>query len=111
MQICHRDITITDTLATANTFTLDYMYSVQQVRVQLPTSADNMALPAFAAVCFAAVLLLLSAGQQSVDTSCSLGPQQQTCSSRVQQVNGTDRWTYTVLLHRPCSAYCRLCRI
>jgi len=58
MQICHRDITITDTLATANTFTLDYMYSVQQVRVQLPTSADNMTLFAIAAEpCACAILL------------------------------------------------------
>jgi len=58
MQICHRDITITDTLATANTFTLDYMYSVQQVRVQLPTSADNVTLFAFAAEpCACAILL------------------------------------------------------
>jgi len=39
-------------------------------------------LPAFAAARRAAARLLLSAGQQSIDISCSPGPQQQTCSSR-----------------------------
>jgi len=43
----------------------------KQVWVQLPASADNVALPAFAAALRAAV-------QQSIDISCPLGPQQQT---------------------------------
>ena len=43
-----------------------------QVSVQLPTYADNVALPAFAR----RTLLL----QQSIDISCPPGPQQQTCS-------------------------------
>ena len=43
----------------------------KQVWVQLPASADNVGLPAFAAARRAAV-------QQSIDISCPLGPQQQT---------------------------------
>jgi len=43
----------------------------QQVCVQPPTYANNVALPAFAC----RTLLL----QQSIDISCLSGPQQQTC--------------------------------
>ena len=46
---------------------------------------------------------LLSAGRQSVDISCSPGPQQQTRSSGVRRT--TDRRTDTVPWHRPCCAY------
>jgi len=45
---------------------------------QLSTSADNVTLLAFAAARHAAARLLLSAGQQSIDISCSPDPQQQT---------------------------------
>ena len=45
-----------------------------KVCVQLPTHADNVVLPAFVR----RTPLL----QQSIDISCLLGPQQQTCSSR-----------------------------
>ena len=61
-----------------------------------PTSAHNLALSAFAAARRAAARLLLSAGQQSIDISCSPGPQQQTRGSGERQVNGTDRRTDTV---------------
>jgi len=40
-----------------------------QVGVQPPTSANNVALPAFAATRRAVVRLLLSAGYQSIDIS------------------------------------------
>ena len=56
-----------------------------QVCVQLPTSADSVALPAFAFARRAAAWLLLTAGspakRQSIDTSWPPGPQQQTRSS------------------------------
>jgi len=49
-----------------------------------------VALPAFAGSAHrAAARLLLSAGQQSVDISCSPDPRQQTHSSGVRQANGT----------------------
>jgi len=53
-------------------------------------SADIVALPAFAAARRAAARLLLSAGQQSIDISCSPRQQQQTRSSGVQWANATD---------------------
>ena len=54
--------------------------------------------------------------QQSIDTSCPPGPQQQTCSSGFVVVvvvpcwdrhkeRQIDRRTDTIPLHRPCSAY------
>jgi len=64
---------------------------ITRERVQLPTSADNVALPAFTAARRAAARLLLSAGQQSVDISCSLDPQQQTRSGG--RMGQTDRQT------------------
>jgi len=48
-----------------------------------------VALPPFAAARRAAAQLLLSAGQQSADISCSLGTQQQTRISGVRLANGT----------------------
>jgi len=62
----------------------------KQACVQLPTSSDIVALPAFAAARRAAARLLLSAGQQSIDISCSPRQQQQTRSSGVQWANATD---------------------
>jgi len=50
---------------------------LKQVCVQVPTSANNVALPAFAAGRRAAARLLLSARQQSIDISCPLTNQQQ----------------------------------
>jgi len=43
-------------------------------------SADNVALPAVAAACHAAVQLLLSAVQQSINISCMPCPQQRTAT-------------------------------
>ena len=65
---------------------------VWQVGVQLPTSADNVALPMFghrmpllrhSCCCVLAM-------QQSIDISCPLGHQQQTCSSGIWRPDGTD---------------------
>jgi len=56
------------------------------VRVQLPTPADDVTLPAFAAV-------RRAAERKSIDISCSSGPRQQTRSSRVRRANGTHRQT------------------
>jgi len=69
---------------------------ILQVCVQLPTSAVNVTLLAFAAERRAAAPLLLSAGtpamQQSIDMSCpSQGAQQQTGSRGVRWSDGTDR--------------------
>ena len=64
--------------------------------VQLPTSAENVALPAFAAAA--------PAVQQSIDISYSPGPQQQTRRA-AQRANWTDRRTDAVPLRRPCSAH------
>jgi len=82
----------------------------RSVRVQLPTSADNVTLPAFAAVRRAAAQLLLSAVQQSIGISCPPGAQQQTRTSRVRLASDgtdrrTDRQTDIRSFHRPCSAY------
>jgi len=61
---------------------------------QLTRGDDNLALPTFAAVCHAVAWLLLtthlSAMQQSINISWLLGPQQQTCSSSIWQLDGTD---------------------
>ena len=65
--------------------------------VQLPTHADNVALPVFVR----RTPLL----QQSIDISFPPGPQQQTRRTLLQWANGTDRRTDTVPFHRPCSAY------
>jgi len=66
----------------------------KEVCVQLPTSADNVALFVFAAARRAAAQLLLTAGlpavQQSIDIFWSPGPQQPTCSSDMQRVDETD---------------------
>jgi len=53
----------------------------QQLCVQLPASAVNVTLPAFAAERRVAAPLLLSTGQQSIDISCPPGAQQQTRNS------------------------------
>jgi len=64
---------------------------------QLPTSADNVALPAFAAARRAAARLLLTAHpprvKQSINISCPPGQRQQTRSSSTRLPNGTDRQT------------------
>jgi len=70
----------------------DHATSSTSLRVQLPTSADNVALPAFAAARRAAAPLLLTAGplavQQSTNISRPPGPQQQTLSSGVRRPGG-----------------------
>jgi len=59
----------------------------QQLRVQLPTSADNVALPACAQ---STPLLLRAAVQQSINISCPPGPQQQTRRTLLQRsIDGT----------------------
>jgi len=67
-------------------------------KTNLPTSADDVPLPALSAVRRAAARVLLTAGppavQQSIDIFCLPGPQQQTCRSGVQRPNvGTDGQT------------------
>ena len=60
--------------------------TVRNKSVQLPTSADNVTLLAFAAVRRAAAT--------SIDISCPPGPQQQTRRTLVQRpIDGTDRRT------------------
>jgi len=49
-----------------------------------------VALPAFVAAHGVAARLVLSAGQQSIDISCSPGPQQQIRSSGLWWANGTE---------------------
>jgi len=71
---------------------------ISHVCVQLPASAVNATLLAFAAERRAAAHLLPSAGwpavQQPIDISCPAGAQQQTRSSGVRRSNdGTDRQT------------------
>jgi len=61
----------------------------EQVCVQLPTSADNVALLAFPAEA--------PAVQQSIDISWPPGPQQQT-----RRNDGTDRQTDARQFHKPC---------
>jgi len=73
----------------------------EEVCIQLPMHADNMALPA-SANCMPLL-------QKSIDICCLLGPQQQTCSSGFAAVGPCwdrqmGRHTDTVLFHRPCCA-------
>ena len=76
------------------------------VCVQLPTSAVNVTLLALVTERRAAAPLLLSAVQQSINTSCPPGTQQQTRNSSVRRANDeTDRQTDSRPLHRPSSAY------
>jgi len=76
--------------------------------VQLPTYADNVVLPAFAAVRRAAARLLLTAGppavQQSIDISWPPGPQQQTSSSGMRRPDETDGQTHRRTDGRPTVA-------
>jgi len=61
---------------------------MEQVRAQLPTSADNMALPTFATVCHAVVWLLPTTSRTASDQYLLLaGPKQQTYCSGVQWSN------------------------
>ena len=63
--------------------------------VQLPTSADNVTLLAFAAERRPCV-------QQSIDITSPPGPQQQTRGGGVRWDGRTDRHTDAQPLHRPC---------
>jgi len=88
------------------------MLFVIQVCVQLPTSADNMALFAVADKCHVSGRRV--AGCQaaaSVDhISCPQGTQQETCHMPLLQlIDGTDKqtdeWTDAQPLRKPCFAY------
>ena len=70
----------------------------------MTTYADNVALPALAAVRRAAAT---TAVQQSIDISYPPGPQQQTRRTLLQRTNGIDRQTdrRTPCRHRPRAAY------
>jgi len=61
---------------------------MEQVCIQLPTSAVNVTPPAFAAACCAAPS---PAMQQSIDISYPPGFQQQTRHMLLQQAYGTER--------------------
>jgi len=75
--------------------------NTENVCVQIPTYADNVALPAFARRCCWALIL-----QQSIDIFCTPGPQQETSSSGFAAVGSCwNRQTDTVPLRRHCSAY------
>jgi len=66
---------------------------MQQLCVQLPTSADNVTLLVYAADRCAAVRRCLL--QKSIDIACPWGQQQQTCGTLLQRlIDGTDRQTY-----------------
>ena len=95
-------LTVFDALFSLKTI-IPITKSIKQVCVQLPTCADNVALPAFAAARRAAAA---PAVQQSIDISYPPGLQQQTCRTLLQRANGTDSRTDTVPFHRPCSTYC-----
>jgi len=74
--------------ANLSRFKVPPSFFIGQVCVQLPTSADNVALPAFGRRCYSA-----PAVQQSSDIFCAPGAQQQTRSSNVRPQDGTDRQT------------------
>jgi len=82
------------------------MQSDMTISVQLLKYADNVALPAF--VC---CMLLLLSMQQSINISCPLGPQQQTCSRGFAAMGpcwyrltarraDRDKWIDTTPLHK-----------
>jgi len=72
----------------------------KQVRVQLPTSADNVTLLAFAAAHRAAARPLLTAGRAAIDRYLlHAGAQQQTRRSEPQRPNdGKDGQTRVIVL-------------
>ena len=71
-------------------------------RVTFSTSGSHISMPAFAAACRDHQPLAV---QQSIDISCSLGPQQQTCFSGLWWPGEMDRLTDARQLYGPCSAY------
>ena len=73
------------------TLTLTHSLCSKQVRVQLPTSADKVALLASAAGRRAAAA---PGGDRSIDVFCPPGAQQQTRRTGMQRsIDGTDRQT------------------
>jgi len=79
----------------------------EQVCVQLPTSADNVTLPAFAAVRRAAARLLLGAGQQSIVHTgpTAANPQLRNAAGewdRQTDRHRTVRWTLLRILCEQC---------
>ena len=78
----------------------------KQVYVQLPTWADNVALPAFAAACHAAEWQAAKHRLCSTDRHCLLDSP---TAANLQQWRAAaecwDRQTDARQLHRPCSAY------
>jgi len=76
------------------------------VCVQLPTYADNVALHAFTRHCCSNWLILVSAAHRAYSSK----PAARCCSGRIGQVERTDRQTDeqpdSVSFHTPCSTYC-----
>jgi len=73
----------------------------KQVCVQLPASADNVALPTFGR--HATARRTAPGSNLSISLSYPPGAQQKTCRTLPQR--STDRRTDTGPFHRPCSAY------
>ena len=71
-------------------------------RVTFQPRVVIFSMPAFAAACRDHQPLAV---QQSIDISCSLGPQQQTCFSGLWWPGEIDRLTDARQLYGPCSAY------
>ena len=79
----------------------------KQVCVQLPVSADNVTLLAFAAERRAAAPLLLSAGRAAIGRSLlAAGPTAANLADR-RPSDGTDGPTDARQFHRPCGSACR----
>ena len=97
LRLCCRALLITVSVRSHASHQLNpaLIASMKQVCVQLPTSADNVALPAFAAARRAAARLLLGAGRAAIDRSHgrrahSSKPAAGACGGRMAQ---TDRQT------------------
>jgi len=89
------------------TVRLDFVRIFKQICVRLPTTANNVALPAFAAA-----RLLLTAGLAAIDRHllpaepiAANPPQQRAKAGRDRQTGQTDRRTDARQLHRPCCVY------
>jgi len=97
-------LTVFDALFSLKTI-IPITKSIKQVCVQLPTCADNVALPAFAAARRAAAPCCCGAGRAAIDRY--LLPAGPTAANlpHAAAAGEWDRRTGTVPFHRPCAAY------
>jgi len=80
----------------------------KQVRVQLPTSAVNVALPAFAVACCAAAPCCCGASCAAIDGDLLHAGPKAANPLHTAAAGKWDRRTDTIPLHSPCTAYMQM---